>query len=78
MLHREENAIIEVPDNNWDNPPTHARWEAWIDGQRDAGVYFVAPTDGAFDIVAAAADALGVDVDSFINVELVKYLEDAQ
>lgn len=76
MLYREGNATIDVPDNNWDNPPTHARWEAWMDGRRDAGVYFTAPTDGAFDIVGAAAGALGVDVDSFINVTLDRYLED--
>ncbi len=78
MLHREENAIIDVPENHWDTPPAYAQWEAWVDGRRDQGVYFIAPTLSTFDIVGAAAGALGVDVDQPLNIELSRYLEDAQ
>ena len=46
-------------------------WEAWIDGHRDEAVEFHAPVAGTFDIAAAGALALGVDVCEELNVQRI-------
>lgn len=46
-------------------------WEAWIDGKRDEAVQFEAPVGGTFDIAAAGAAALGIDVCEELNVARV-------
>ena len=43
-------------------------WEAWLDGKRDEAVEFQVPVGGTFDVAAAGAQALGVEVSEELNV----------
>lgn len=46
-------------------------WKAWVDGKRDEAVEFLVPEGATFDVAAAGADALGVDVSESLNVQRV-------
>lgn len=46
-------------------------WVAWEDGKKDDAVSFFVPSSGTFDIDAAGARALGVDVSESFHVSRV-------
>jgi hypothetical protein len=43
-------------------------WKAWEDGKEEEAVFFEVPAQGSFDVAAAGADALGVEVMENLNV----------
>lgn len=55
-----------------DNSTDMELWEAWLDDDHENGVAFEVPRYGKFDIVEAAAAALGIDVCESINVRRCK------
>ena len=73
MLFNWNNTVVDYPDHLEDN--SVALWECWLEGKRDQAQYFTAPTAIQFDLPGAAADALGVDIETnpYLNIEFVRY-----
>lgn len=46
-------------------------WQAWIDGDKDNAEMFFVPKAGSHDVATLAANALGCDVCSELNMERV-------